>query len=205
MSYVGNPLISLGGGGASSSVRGGFFVTVANQSGVVADYASISGAIASPFNAIYIIGDTVEPGQVQIPSSGLSIKFLNDASLNMGSSNFLWQDNAGVYIEGNGEIVSTAATLFDANGNSGRIDVKGITITTSSGTVLTDGTDGRFSDVILSSGMTISGTRNMIVSSKMQSLEIGAGSTNAIVSDSFVDEPIVDNGTGTILADIKEY
>lgn len=185
-------------------------VTVAEF--VPADFTTISAAIAASNRIINVIGDTTEGSTISVPNSGLSITMFNAADVDLGTNNFVWTDNSNVDIGGNGSITfgySSATELFDHAGfNLSRVTVDGITLNNNSTdtATLSDGVDGRFSNLVINGDAVLDGTRNQINDTDINgNLIVSATASNAKVSDCQVNGTITDNGTNTVISDTDNY
>jgi hypothetical protein len=195
--------VSTGSGG------GGLGVTVG--SGVSADYETVVAALASSETILSVIGDTTEPSNPQVSASGASISIFNNAEVDMGTNSFEWTQGANLNLTGNGRIKfahSVDTTLFDFNGNAGKLAVNGIELRNESTaiTTLTNGIAGRFDKCTVIGEAVLDGTRNAMADCDVsQNITAASGAVNTMFSNTHYGGSIVDNGSGTILADLLSY
>lgn len=190
---------------AQAAAGGGIGVTVAGPP-VVADFETLNDAIADSNTVLNVIGDVVEPSNVAVGASGLTIRMFNSPTLDMGANSFVWSTDDSLSIRGNAIINYSASPLFDANGNQGRVIVDGAEInnTLVATGVLTNGTRGRFTGCVFGGGLRLDGIKNTVTGADIASgIALDAGGENNIVSSCQLDGSIFDAASGTILADIR--
>ena len=190
-----------------AAAAGGIGVTVAALP-VVADFETLSAAAVSN-TVLNVIGDVIEIADVPVGSSGLTVRMFNSPFIAMGPNSFLWSANGELAIRGPAIIDYGSDPLFDANGNVGRAIVDGLEINTNLAAtgVLTNGTSGRFTGCVYSSGLRLDGIRNTVTGADiLLGIVVDAGAENNMISNCQLSpNNIVDAGSGTILSDIRIY
>jgi len=192
---------------------GGIGVTVAGLP-VVADFETMVAAITAGNSILNIIGDTTEPSDVLVTTSGLTVRMFNDAEIDLQTNSVLWSAPGNMAMRGQGSLRYAIAggtnTIFDLQSNVGIVTVDGLEIkneSTGGGLVtITNGTDGRFDKCIWTGDVRIAGERNLISAGDMTTtLVIESGSINTHISDTQIDGGFTDSGSGTLMADINLY
>ncbi len=189
---------------------GGLGVTVAALP-VVADFETLSAAITANNSELNIIGDVAEVANVIVPESGLMVRIIRSAKVNMGANKFVWANDGDVYLRG-GTLrhnFSINETFFDLNANNGKLYVENIRIENSgTGTVaLMNSFNGEFNGVDFEGDTIVAGERNRLIGCDFTDLTIASSGLNNTISSSHIPvaNPIVDNGSGTILSAIRVY
>ena len=196
--------VSTGGGG------GGVGVTVAGLP-VSADFETVTAALAANETILNVIGDTTEPSDPQVGASGASIVMFNSSDVSMGVNNFEWTQGSNLEIRGNGKITfahTVNTTLFDFNGEAGRLTVNGIELDNQSSaiTTLTNGIRGRFDNCFIVGDAVFNGTRNSISDCEISlNVIVASGALDTMVSNCNYGGGLVDNGSGTIFADLLSF
>ena len=189
---------------------GGGVVTVAGA--ITADYATIVAAIAAGETIFNVIGDTTEPSNILVGSSGLNITLANSSTIDMGSNSVVWGSDSSVDMRGNGGIsfnYSTSDVLFNVSSNlDAKLTVDGLLVTNSSTATagLCNGKDMTFQACIFVGDAILDGVRNTIVVSDFRSnLLLLSNASGCQVSSCQIDGIIVDSGVATLLSDISTY
>ena len=186
-------------------------VTVASGVALDADYTSIGSAIAAYETIINIIGDTDETADVSVGSSGLYIRIVNSATLNMMDNTFLWSEAGNLNMNGTGRVVfeyGSDDTLFDVNSTAGKPKISNINFVNNSSAsgYITNATGGRISNATIAGDLFVDGTRNIISSCDIEgNLALASTSDNNIVSMCQLDGVYWDLGSGNSLATINIY
>ncbi len=197
------------GGGAG----GGLGVTVADAKyDLNQDYETIEEALDNNETIVNIIADVSDGTTINVPASGVTINIFNDSTITFQDTFFSWSQNSNLVIRGQGRIVfhyTSDRTIFDFNGNSGRVnvsDVEFVDNTVGASGTLTNGTGGRFTDCTFTGDIFVGGTKNIINSCSISSnLTMSPGSINNIISDTSIAGIFVDQGSGTIADNVPVF
>lgn len=188
---------------------GGFGVTVAEN--IPADFTSVAAAITAGNRVFTVIGDTTESSDLDVAESGLYIVIVNSAQLDMADNSFVWSSSGSLDIAGNGSVrydYSTQDFLLDSNGNDGSATVNGINIRidgTFPGSI-TNGTNHKFDNCIFIGDVYVSGVMNTISAATMTAnLVIQTGASGIHVANTQINDTWTDNGTDSVLSDIRIY
>lgn len=195
--------------GEAAGGGGGFGVTVAEN--LPADFTSIGAAIAAGNRVFTVIGDTTESADIDVAESGLYIVLVNSAQLDMADNSFVWSDNGDLDIAGNGSVryaYASAEFLLDVNGNSGGATVNGINLRNegAGAATITNGTNHKFDNCIFVGDVYVSGVLNTISAATMTAdLTIQTGASGIHVANTQINDSWTDNGTDSVLSDIRIY
>ena len=192
---------------------GGIGVTVAGLP-VQADFETMVAAITAGNSILNVIGDTTEPSDVLVTTSGLTVRMFNDAEIDLGANSFLWSTSGNMAMRGQGSLRYAIAggtnTIFDLQSNVGRVVVDGLELkneSTGGGFVtISNGTDGRFDKCVWTGDVRLAGERNMISAADITTtLVIESGSIDNQISDIQLNGTLTDDGSGTLIADVNIY
>lgn len=193
-----------------TAVGGGLGVTVAALP-VVADFETLSAAVSGNNTELNVIGDVVEVANILVPNSGLMVRVIRSAKVNMRTNKFIWDADGDLYMRGGilRHNFSSDNTFFDLNGNNGKLYVENMEIQNSgSATVaLMNSLNGEFNGCIFDGPAIVAGERNRLIGCDFINLTIASSGINNTISSSHIPSanPIADNGSGTILNAIRQY